>query len=111
MRILQVHNRYQLSGGEGIVADAERALLEAAGHEVVVYERHNDEIGRYGPVRRATLPARTLWAWDSRQDLAARLAETRPDVAHFHNTFPLISPAGCRNCGRSVRSVRPRPRG
>ena len=34
MKILLVHNRYQIPGGEEVVFEQERALLERAGHEV-----------------------------------------------------------------------------
>ena len=37
MRILAVHNAYTQPGGEDVVFDAESALLEAHGHEVVRY--------------------------------------------------------------------------
>ena len=35
MRILLIHNRYLQPGGEDTVFEAERALLERYGHEVV----------------------------------------------------------------------------
>ena len=42
--ILQVHNRYQIPGGEDTVAENERRLLEAQGHRVVRYFRDNKEM-------------------------------------------------------------------
>ena len=44
MTILIVHNHYQQSGGEDQVFEAECAMLEAAGHTVIRYEKHNNEI-------------------------------------------------------------------
>ena len=41
LRILIVHNRYQIRGGEESVVDAEVALLRDHGHEVCLYERDN----------------------------------------------------------------------
>ena len=98
MKILMVHNAYREPGGEDVVHEAERNLMAAAGHEVVVYRRSNAEIDAYGAWRRATLPARTLWAWDTHRELRALLAAERPDVAHFTNTFPLVSPAAYDAC-------------
>lgn len=105
MKILRVHCHYQQDGGESGVERAERALLRDAGHEVVVYERHNDEIASMGPGQRLALAAKTVWAWDTHRELCSLLARERPDVAHFTNTFPLISPSGydaCREAGVPV---------
>jgi len=98
VKILVVHNLYQQPGGEDIVLTSEKGLLKARGHDVVEYVRHNDDIARYGLWRKATLAARTVWAWDSYNEIKALLARERPDVAHFHNTFPLISPAAYYAC-------------
>lgn len=105
MKILMVHNSYREQGGEDVVHESERDLMRAAGHRVVCYRRSNAEIDGYGPWRRATLPVRAFWAWDSYRELASLLARERPDVAHFTNTFPLISPAAydaCRAAGVPV---------
>jgi glycosyltransferase involved in cell wall biosynthesis len=98
MRILLIHNRYQRRGGEDVVFEAEKDLLERAGHEVVVYERHNDEIKSYPAWRHADLPLRTTWATDSARSIRTILVQHRPQVAHFHNTFPLVSPAAYYAC-------------
>ena len=45
-RILLVHCRYRLPGGEDAVFEAERAMLQAHGHEVITYERSNAEGAR-----------------------------------------------------------------
>ncbi len=101
MKVLLVHNTYQNAGGEDAVFQAEQTLLEERGHPVVAYQKTNHEIEDYGPLRRASLPLRSAWAWDSRRELASLLARERPDVAHFHNTFPLISPAAYEVCRRA----------
>jgi len=105
MKLLLVHNRYQSPGGEDSVFESEKKLLVAAGHQVEEYVRDNAEIAEYGLWTKATLGVRTLWAWDSCQELGARLRRDRPDLVHFHNTFPLISPAAyhaCRKAGVPV---------
>ncbi len=91
-----VHNRYQQKGGEDVVFDTERALLEKAGHEVSVYERDNHEIKNYSSLRLLDLSRRTIWATDSVAALRGILSRHRPEVAYFFNTFPLISPAHTR---------------
>ncbi len=84
---------------------AEKELLSGFGHRVVEYARHNDEIKDYGMWKIATLAPRTVWAWDSYKEIRALLERERRDLAHFHNTFPLISPAAyyaCRDAGVPV---------
>lgn len=98
MKTLLVHNHYRQPGGEDVVAGLEKELLIAAGHRVVEYVRHSDEIRDYGTAEKLTLPLRTVWAWDSYQEMRAVLKRERPDLAHFHNTFPLISPAAYYAC-------------
>lgn len=90
MRILLVHNRYRQRGGEDLVFEREAQLLRDAGHEVETYERHNDEIDRIGTAR---LAAQTIWSTRTVAEVGALAARFRPDVAHLHNTFPLISPS------------------
>lgn len=98
MKILLVHNRYQIPGGEDEVFRSEAGLLRSAGQEVFEYVRDNDEIQEYGIWDKATLSFRTVWAWDSVRELTGILKREKPDVAHFHNTFPLISPASYHAC-------------
>ena len=90
MKILTVHNTYQLPGGEDEVFASERDMLRSAGHEVVEYVRSNDEISDYGLWNKATLSLRTVWAWDSVKELRALLRlERSRNWLTFHNTFPL----------------------
>src|SRR5207302_785104 len=77
-------------GGEDQVFAAETALLESRGHEVVRFEMHNDQVEG---MSRAALVGATVWNGAARRDLADLVREHGPDVVHFHNTFPLMSPA------------------
>src|SRR5580698_3786102 len=98
MKLLLAHNHYRQSGGEDEVFFRESELLRAAGHEVLEYTAHNSEITEDGRFGKAKLAAQTLWAWDSVARLRAFLRRERPCLAHFHNTFPLISPAAYYAC-------------
>ena len=55
MKILMVHNFYRQHGGESAVFEAERRLLQGAGHSVVTYTRESREIDDYGLWKRSTL--------------------------------------------------------
>ena len=107
MRILLIHNYYGSSApsGENKVFEAERAMLEKHGHEVEVYTRHSDEIRGTGNGERGT--ARKLWGMVkgalctignpfAARAVTKKCREFKPDVVHFHNTFPLISPLAVR---------------
>jgi glycosyltransferase involved in cell wall biosynthesis len=107
MRILLVHNRYRsaMPSGENRVVDQEGEALQALGHEVRRFTRDSDEIGQWSLLKKASLPARTIWNWESFHDLKAALREYQPEVVHVHNTFPLLSAAvlhACRDAGVPV---------
>ncbi len=77
-------------------------MLRATGHEVILYTRHSDEISQDGPFASTALPVRTIWNPESHRALKRLVARESPDVAHFTNTFPLISPSAyyaCRAAG------------
>jgi len=98
VKVLRVHSYYRLRAGEDVAADAERDLVASAGHEVIDFVRYNTEVDTYGLVKKLTLGPRTIWAWDAHRDLRDLLARTKPDIAHFTNLFPLISPAAYHAC-------------
>lgn len=98
MKILLVHNTYQYPGGEDIVFEREAALLREHGHTVVTYTRSNAEVRNFSPAAKALLPLRMIWARDAVHDLRALIAAEKPDVAHFHNTHFMISPAAYTAC-------------
>jgi len=83
------------------VAEAETQLLEERGHSIVRYARHNDELRERGPLGALTAGIETIWATDSYQDVKKLIAQEKPDVVHFHNTFPLISPAAYYACAKA----------
>jgi glycosyltransferase involved in cell wall biosynthesis len=88
--VFLVHNHYQQPGGEDEVARAEAAMLTSRGHDVVEFRMHNKSIDEMGKL---SLLKATFWNDAVHRDLLGRLASARSTVAHFHNTFPLVSPA------------------
>jgi glycosyltransferase involved in cell wall biosynthesis len=95
LRILLVHNFYGSAApsGENQVFVAEKALLQARGHEVAQFTRHSDEIrglGAWGAIQGAAATPWNPWAAQAIRQTVARFL---PDVVHVHNTFPLISPS------------------
>ncbi|EKQ68644.1 glycosyltransferase [Leptolyngbyaceae cyanobacterium JSC-12] len=90
MRVLLVHNYYQQPGGEEQIFATEASLLESHGHDVLRYTVHNDQIPNANPL---LVAKKTLWNSTVYQDLRSLLQREKPQIVHFHNTFPLISPA------------------
>lgn len=101
-RILVAHNFYQQAGGEDQVFAAEAALLERHGHEVFRFTEHNDRIAAMTPM---AVAAATLWNRRVQRELGATIRRTGARIAHFHNIFPLMSPAAyyaARDAGCAV---------
>jgi glycosyltransferase involved in cell wall biosynthesis len=90
MKVLLLHNRYQQPGGEDQVFAAEGDLLEAHDCRVLRYTLHNDSVTH---MSQTELAKATIWNGATYRKLRALIRRERPQVAHFHNTFPLISPA------------------
>jgi glycosyltransferase involved in cell wall biosynthesis len=93
MKILLVHNSYQQPGGEDVVFEQERRLLERAGHRVGAYRRSNWEVGDYSGLRQLDLARNTIWSGDTRKRFHSLLLEEKPDLVHVHNTFVMVSPS------------------
>ncbi|MEP3115410.1 glycosyltransferase family 4 protein [Nisaea sp.] len=91
MKILFAHCRYQQTGGEDRVVEAETAALRQAGHDVSILERDNDAISTTWD------KAKTAWSLPGtdavRSEIRAEIAAHAPDIIHAHNIFPLITPS------------------
>lgn len=100
MKVLLVHNYYRSGqpGGEDVAFRQERRLLESAGIGVIAYTRSNDEVGGRDVPALARAIAGLRWSRRTLRDLGEVVRRERPDVAHFHNTFPLISASGYAAC-------------
>lgn len=95
MRLLVAHNKYTQAGGEDEVFRNETLLLRGAGLEVHEYVEDNARISEMSLV---AVGLNTIWSESSRLKLRSELQRVRPDLVHFHNTFPLISPAAYAAC-------------
>ena len=96
-RILLVHCRYRLPGGEDAVFEAERAMLQAHGHEVITYERSNAE---GGALQKLLLPFRAVFSFKTLRQVRALIRRHHIDVVHVHNTLLVISPSVFWACFR-----------
>lgn len=107
MRVLVAHSHYRSTApsGEDMVFRNEVELLRSHGVEVVLYERHNDSINESDLRNKIRLAAGTVWSRQAYSDIQRILERAQPDVAHFHNTFPLISPSAYLACRRHAVPV------
>ena len=91
--ILQVHNRYQIPGGEDTVAENERRLLEEHGHRVVCYFRDNKELKDFSLFRKLLLPLTTIFNPRTYREVRRLIRTEHIDIVHVHNTLNLVSPS------------------
>lgn len=93
MRVVRVHNQYQIPGGEDVVAESETRLLEECGHSVFRLTVTNNILDVASLAAKARLSATTVWSPRGRHLVSRACREHQADVVHFDNTLPLISPA------------------
>lgn len=102
MNILVVHNFYQQPGGEDEIFHSEIRLLRQRGHRVEPFTVHNNDVASMGQAR---LAIATVWNAAMAQRLESATRDVHADIVHFHNTFPLISPAAYRAAHRGGAAV------
>lgn len=90
MKILMLHNRYLIPGGEDQCSVAEAALLRDHGHEVELLEEDNRRVEQLGHARTAL---RTVWSRESYRRIDELLRSGNFDILHVQNFFPLWSPS------------------
>ena len=93
VKILLCHNFYQQSGGEDAAVLALEALLEEKGHRVISFTEDNREIAGYGALQKMAFFPRALFSTKTYRRIRRIAADDKPDIAHVHNVFPLLSPA------------------
>jgi glycosyltransferase involved in cell wall biosynthesis len=104
--VLMVHNYYQshAPSGEDIAFNEDENLLRIKGNKITLYTRHNDEL-KTNFTKKIPLMWQTSWSRKSYKAIKELIKSNNPDIAHIHNTFPLISPSiyfACHECGIPV---------
>jgi glycosyltransferase involved in cell wall biosynthesis len=99
MRVLLVHNRYRIQGGEERSVELQLAALRHAGVAHALLERRSSELSR--PQAALAL----LRGGRDEDDVEAATRELGASVVHVHNMLPLPGPRGleaARAAGASV---------
>ncbi len=90
MKILTVHNRYKIRGGEDECREAEHRVLSERGHVVTAFVMDNHVITSANQWR---VGLRASWNRQSYREVQEMIRTIRPDVVDLHNFFPLASPS------------------
>jgi glycosyltransferase involved in cell wall biosynthesis len=90
MKVLMLHNRYQIAGGEDVSTEMQIDLLRSGGHEVVYLEETSDRVADLGHVRVAL---RSMWSQEAFSSIDDVLSGGGFDIMHVQNFFPLFSPS------------------
>ena len=91
LRVMLIHNFYQIPGGEDSIVRAELSMLKNNGVVVDLFSTTNDIIK--GRLTRTRTAFQAVYNPLARRALARKLADFSPDVVHTHNFFPLLSPS------------------
>ncbi len=98
-RVLVLHNRYRVVGGEERSAELQLRAMERAGIPHALFERRSADAGRAGAA------AAMLRGGSDSGGVARAVSDLGADVAHVHNMLPLIGPRGleaAREAGAKV---------
>ena len=83
-RVLVVHNRYRLHGGEERAVDLQVAALRRAGVPYATYFRDSAEAGKARAARAL------IRGGEAPDEVAEAVRSSAAQVAHFHNMHPLL---------------------
>lgn len=88
---LQIHNDYQVAGGETKTAQLIAGLLEENGIKVIRYYKSNKDFLNAGMFKKLGIGLRSLGNRQAAQEIEQILERESVDFALIHNVLPLIS--------------------
>ena len=94
MRVLIAHNRYRNPGGEERHVDLLQEALLNVGIDARRFERLSAELDTSR--RKRLVAGLALTYRPGGGGIGHTLDEWRPDIVHFHNVWPLLTPAALR---------------
>jgi glycosyltransferase involved in cell wall biosynthesis len=104
MKIVQLYNNYRSGGGgESIVVESTKDVLEKHGHRVCMILRDSRTIESI--TDRIFAFAKGVYSWQAKREVGDFIDFENPDIVHAHNLYPLFSPsvlAACHHRGIPV---------
>ncbi|GGK77483.1 glycosyltransferase family 4 protein [Amphritea balenae] len=98
MKIIFLHNYYQIGGGEDFVLENERDILVKNGKVVeLVYVDNDSIVGFFSKIRVAL---GTIFSIKQYYRIKRKLLRSKPSVVHVHNYFPIFSPSIFYSCSK-----------
>lgn len=91
MKILFIHNEYQVRGGEDSVLENEMKLLKDNGHEVLLYSVSNKSITNF--YDKIKVFKNVHYSSKQMKLISKFIIKNKPDIVHVHNFFPQITPS------------------
>jgi len=91
MKILMCHDYYIDRGGEDFVFEYETDLLKRKGYDVVLYCKYNKSIDSL--TKKVGVFLNFFFSFSTFREVERIIIKEKPDIAHIHNIFPLISPS------------------
>lgn len=102
MKVLILHNKYQVAGGEDVVVHSEFSMLKDVA-DVDLVEINNDAL--FGFFSKVFAAVSAIFSYRKYRYWRGVLNTGKYDIVHVHNYFPLISPSifyACRSVGVPV---------
>jgi glycosyltransferase involved in cell wall biosynthesis len=102
MKILVIHNRYKILGGEDLSTEAEVSLLRCNGIEVDTFYVNNADINIRN---KSALALGTVWSNHFYKEIKAKIETGKYALVHVQNFFPLLSPSIFYACDKTNTKV------
>ncbi len=105
MKVLQLHTRYLIAGGEETALANEASLLEEHGVNVLQFVYHDPLVDTYSFWKKIQIAFSSFWSLSFNKSILKTIREERVDIVHVHNFFPLVPVSALRVVSRHVPVV------
>lgn len=104
MKVIHLHQRYRIRGGEDEVVDSTVDLLRRRGVEALLVTRDSMPLTQSAGAKVGAFFS-GIYSFSAKREMRNLLEAERPDLVHVHNLHPLFSPSvlsACRATGAPV---------
>lgn len=105
MKVLQLHTRYLVPGGEETALANETSLLVEHGVDVVQSVYHDPLVDTYNLWKKTRIAFSSFWSPSFDRSILETIREENVDIVHVHNFFPFVPVSGLRTASRHVPVV------